>query len=358
MNLPVPRPLAPMEARTADELPAGDAWLYEPKWDGFRCLVFRDGADVELQSKSQKPLGRYFPEVLEAVARLRPRRFALDGELVIPDGDRTDFDALLQRIHPAESRIAKLSKSRPARLVVFDLLATGARTSHLDRPLRARRESLKRWAATNLGRSAGNPGDAPGASIHVSPATTDRARALRWLETLRGIDGVVAKDLSRGYLPGSRDGVVKVKRLRTADCVVGGYREWAAGTGVGSLLLGLYDDDGVLHHVGFTSGLSDRQRERVMELVRPLAAPSSATGAGTGFTGNAPGGPNRWTGGREKPWIPLRPELVVEVSFDQVTNRRFRHGTRLLRWRPDKDPRACTLEQIERSGAGALRLLG
>jgi ATP-dependent DNA ligase len=358
VSLPVPFPLAPMEARSADALPEGERWAYEPKWDGFRCLVFRDGADVRLQSKSKKPLGRYFPDVVDAVRALRPRAFVLDGELVVPDGDRTDFDALLQRIHPAQSRVAKLAASHPARLVVFDLLASGPRTSLLERAWQARRPALERWGERYL----------EGTPCALSPATRDRDAALGWLEALRGIDGVVAKDRRSPYLAGSRDGVIKVKRIRTADCVVGGYREASRGGGVGSLLLGLYDADGLLHHVGYTSGLRDRDRasllERLAPLVPPQAGESPSTGAASagdpapaGFSGNAPGAPNRWSGGQEKPWTPLRPELVVEVAYDQVTHRRFRHGTRIVRWRPDKAPGACTLAQIERRGAGALRLL-
>ncbi len=341
MRLPLPIPLDPMEATSVDELPAGPDWLYEPKWDGFRCLTFRDGAEVELQSKAGKSLTRYFPEVAEAVRTLRPRRFALDGELAVPAGDGLDFDALLQRVHPAESRVRRLASETPALLLVFDLLATGEKTSLLDVPLERRRPRLEGWADRYL--------EAEG-DLRLSPATGDRDEAEAWLRRLRGVDGVVAKVLDAPYRSGSRDGMVKVKRIRTADCVVGGFRRASSGTGVGSLLLGLYDDEGRLHHVGFTSSFSDEQRRGLLDVVKPLVGPP-------GFTGRAPGGPSRWNGGEASPWEPLRHELVVEVAYDQVTAGRFRHGTRFQRFRPDKAPRQCTLEQLGPTGAGALALL-
>ena len=346
LDLPVPQPLPPMEALTTDEIPEGDEWIYEPKWDGFRCVAFRSGSRVELQSKSRKSLTRYFPEVVAALAALRPRNFVLDGELAVPgtgpSGEaRLDFDALLQRIHPAESRVRKLATETPATFLVFDLLATGARTSLLDRPLEDRRPKLEGWAASYLD-------DAP--DIHLSPATTDRVVAQRWMDDLKGVDGVMAKILDSPYRAGERDGAVKVKRYRSADCVVGGFRRSSSGTGLGSLLLGLYDDDGRLHHVGYTSAFTAEEGDALLGFLEDRVEPP-------GFTGNAPGGPSRWSSGRSSEWEPVRPELVVEVRYDHVSNNRFRHGTNLLRPRPDKAPEQCTFDQIAPAGEDALTLL-
>jgi ATP-dependent DNA ligase len=337
VKLPVLPPLPPMEARTAAKLPLGEEWQYEPKWDGFRCLVFRDGADVRLQSKASKPLGRYFPDVVAAVRALPQRRFVLDGEIVVPVGGGLSFDELLQRIHPAESRVRRLAAAHPALLVAFDLLATGAR-SLLELPLAERRRRLEAFAAKH----------APGGPVRLSPATLDAAAARRWLEGRHGgLDGVMAKRLAEPYRPGERAAMVKVKRLRTADCVVGGFRYAARGGAVGSLLLGLYDDAGLLHHVGFTSSLTAAKR-------RELTARLEALRGGAGFTGRAPGGPSRWSTARSAQWEPVEPTLVVEVAYDHVTGGRFRHGTRFLRLRPDKAPRQCTFEQLQVEGAGAL----
>jgi ATP-dependent DNA ligase len=337
VKLPVLPPLTPMEARTAAELPLGEEWQYEPKWDGFRCLVFRDGADVQLQSKASKPLGRYFPDVVAAVRALPQRRFVLDGEIVVPVGGRLSFDELLQRIHPAESRVRRLAAAHPALLVAFDLLATGTR-SLLELPLAERRRRLEAFAGKH----------AAGAAVRLSPATVDAAAARRWLEGRHGgLDGVMAKRLSAPYRPGQRDAMVKVKRLRTADCVVGGFRYAARGGAVGSLLLGLHDDAGLLHHVGFTSSLTAAKRRELTPVVEALRG-------GAGFTGRAPGGPSRWSTERSAQWEPLEPTLVVEVAYDHVTGGRFRHGTRFLRLRPDKAPRQCTFEQLEVEGKGAL----
>lgn len=340
MSLPVARPLPPMEARTAEEIPSG-AWQYEPKWDGFRCVLFRDGGEVELQSKAEKSLTRYFPEVVEAVRGLPSRRFVLDGELIVPVDGALSFDHLLQRIHPAESRVRKLAAETPARVVVFDLLALGEKTSLLELPTRERRSRLEAFAARNF---------AADGSTHLSPATEDESVARRWLEELRGVDGVMAKRLDAPYAPGEREAMVKVKRFRTADCVVGGFRRSASGRGVGSLLLGLYDEDGLLHHVGFCSSFRARERADLLERVEPLVEPP-------GFTGRAPGGPSRWSRGQEKAWEPLRPELVCEVRYDHFSGGRFRHGTSLLRWRPDKPPERCTFGQVGRLEAGAFDLL-
>ncbi len=341
LNLAVEPPLPPMEARRADVVPTEGEWLYEPKWDGFRCVVFRDHSTVELQSKSCKPLTRYFPEVVDAVRAVRARQFVLDCELLVPRGDDVAFDLLLQRIHPAESRVRKLARETPAWLVAFDLLARGSTRSLLDWPLRDRRDALERFAARFLG-------DAPG--FHLSRATTDPDLADHWLRGLSGVDGVMAKDPSRRYASGSRDAMLKVKRRRTADCVVGGFRYSRSGGGIGSLLLGLYDDAGRLDHVGFCSSFSDRDRRRLRSVVEPLIEEP-------GFTGSRPGGPSRWATERSAEWQPLRPELVVEVTYDHFTGGRFRHGTALERWRPDKDPRQCTYEQVGGEGSGALSVL-
>ena len=342
MKLPLQPPLEPMEASSADAVPEGDGWQYEPKWDGFRCLAFRDGAEVRLQSKAGKPLARYFPDVVEALRGLGARRFVLDAELVIPVGDRLDFDQLLLRLHPAASRVRKLAAAQPARLVVFDQLLTYRSTVLLDRPLVERRERLERFAERFM---AGHDG------VHLSPATGDRQVGVGWLRGgAGGLDGVMAKRLDAPYVPGSRDFVVKVKRLRTADCVVGGFRRASRGRGVGSLLLGLFGQDGLLHHVGFASSFPAAEGKRLPQRVEPLRG-------GAGFTGSAPGGPSRWARGRSADWEPLAHELVVEVRYDHVTNGRFRHATRFERWRPDKAPRQCTMDQLATGGTTALSLL-
>lgn len=340
-SLPIQPPLPPMEARSTDRIPTEGEWLYEPKWDGFRCLVFRDHGRVELQSKSSKSLTRYFPEVVDAVGAVRARQFVLDCELLVPRDDDIAFDLLLQRIHPAESRVHRLSRETPAWLVAFDLLARGSTRSLLERPLAERRARLESFHDRFLT-------DSP--AIHLSRATRDADRARDWLDRLTGVDGVVAKDLTCAYASGSRDAVWKVKRRRTADCVVGGFRYSSAGGTVGSLLLGLYDEAGLLHHVGFCSAFTDRDRERLVEVVEPLIEKP-------GFTGRRPGGPSRWSTDRSADWRPLRPELVVEVGYDHFTGGRFRHGTALERWRPEKEPRQCTLDQVGREGRGALRVL-
>jgi ATP-dependent DNA ligase len=318
---------APMEALLATELPHGAGWQYEPKWDGFRCLAQRDGDQVALISKNGKPLGRYFPEVLEAIAGLEQDQFLLDGELIIPVGDALSFDALQLRLHPAESRVRKLAAETPAELMLFDLLAFGGE-HYADRPLSERRRELEAFFKT-----IAEP------KLKLSPATTDRDTALGWLERSGGaLDGVIAKRLDQPYKSGER-AMVKVKPERTADCVVGGFRYAEKKPVVGSLLLGLYDDHGLLHHVGFTSAIPADERKQLTADLEKLIEPP-------GFTGSAPGGPSRWRTERTTQWQPLKPELVVEVKYDQVTSRRFRHGTALLRWRPDKDPKQCTFDQL------------
>jgi ATP-dependent DNA ligase len=321
-----------MEAESVNELPAGKEWQFEPKWDGFRCLIFRDGDEVRIQSKAGKPLGRYFPDVIAAALTLGARRYVLDGEIVIPVNGRLSFDDLLQRIHPAASRVTTLSESHPARIHVFDLLVDERGTALVKKVLAERRERLEAFAGRYF---------TPGAAMQLSRVTRSRPTALRWLAGggKGDLDGVIAKRVDLPYRSGERDGMVKVKRLRTADCVIGGFRYASRGKVVGSLLLGLYDDAGLLHHVGFCSSLSEKERKGLTgKLEKLIARP--------GFTGKAPGGPSRWSTERSAEWEPLRPELVVEVGYDHVSGGRFRHGTRFLRWRPDKSPRQCGMEQL------------
>jgi ATP-dependent DNA ligase len=316
-----------MEALLAAELPEGAGWQYEPKWDGFRCIARRDGDRVEMISRSGKPLGRYFPEVIEILAQVKEKKFVLDGELVIPSEDRLDFEALQMRLHPAESRVRKLAKEAPALFMLFDVLQVGVK-SFDEQPLSTRREALEKFFKQNAVDG-----------LLLSPATADRNVALGWLKRSGGaLDGVIAKHLDQPYRFGER-AMVKVKQLRTADCVVGGFRYGEKKREVGSLLLGLYDERGLLHHVGFTSAIAAKERAALTMELEALIEPP-------GFTGNAPGGPSRWNTERTGQWKPLKPKLVVEVRYDQVTGRRFRHGTALLRRRPDKAPKQCTFEQL------------
>ena len=326
-RLPLQTDTAPMEAKLVEALPAEPGWRFEPKWDGFRCLAFRDGAEVALMSKSGKPLDRYFPEVREMLLGMNARRFILDGELVVPVGDSLSFDALQQRLHPAESRVIRLSRETPAQFMLFDCLADPKPLA--DQPLSRRREALERLYAGET-----DP------SLKLSPYTDDADQAQAWLDSTGGaLDGVVAKRIGGVYEPGVR-AMLKVKRMRTADCVVGGFRYATRSGEVGSLLLGLYDDAGLLNHVGFTSGIADKERAALTAMLEPLVeAP--------GFTGKAPGGPSRWSTDRSAEWQPLRPELVAEVRYDHVTGDRFRHGTRFLRWRPDKAPEQCRMDQLQ-----------
>ena len=322
-----PTAMAPMEALLASELPEGEGWQFEPKWDGFRCLARRDGAEVTLTSKSGKPLARYFPEVVDMLHGTKERQFLLDGELIIPVGDALSFDALQLRLHPAESRIRKLAKETPAELMVFDLLEVGGK-SLAAQALAKRRRELERFLSRN---------QVPG--LNLSPTTADRETAIRWLERSGGaLDGVIAKRSDLEYRSGER-AMIKVKQQRTADCVVGGFRYAEKKRVVGSLLLGLYDEQGLLHHVGFTSAIPATERPALTKKLEKLIEPP-------GFTGSAPGGPSRWNTERTGQWEPLKPVLVVEVRYDQVTGRRFRHGTGFLRWRPDKDPKQCTFDQL------------
>jgi len=316
-----------MEALLAAELPAGEGWQYEPKWDGFRCLARRDGAEITLTSKSGKPLGRYFPEVVEILAEVKEKHFLLDGELVISLDDALSFETLQLRLHPAESRVRRLARETPAELMLFDLLELGGK-SLLDQLLSQRREALEAFFAARA---------VPG--LQLSPVTRSRTVALGWLQRSGGaLDGVIAKRLDLEYRSGER-AMIKVKQQRTADCVVGGFRYAENKKEVGSLLLGLYDEAGSLHHVGFTSAIPAKEKPRLTKDLQRLIEPP-------GFTGNAPGGPSRWNTERTTQWQPLKPTLVVEVRYDQVTSRRFRHGTGFVRWRPDKDPKQCTFEQL------------
>ena len=335
-SLPVLPGTPPMEAKLVEALPDEEGWQFEPKWDGFRCLVYRDGRDVELQSKSGKSLVRYFPDVVAAIQVLPLDRFVLDGELAILSGDALSFDALQNRLHPAESRVRKLAAETPAILMLFDCLATEADGSLIEASLMQRRTALERFFVSL--------GDQP--TLRLSSYTRDAATARGWLKKARGsLDGVIAKRLDGPYVPGER-AMLKVKLLRTADCVVGGFRYATGSNLVGSLLLGLYDNAGKLHHVGFTSTIKDEDRTALTRQLEKLVAPP-------GFTGDAPGAPSRWSNERSAEWQPLKPKLVVEVKYDQVTGNRFRHGTRLLRWRPDKKPSQCTCDQLQREAPPA-----
>jgi ATP-dependent DNA ligase len=345
MQLPVMPPVKPMLAKLSRELPEPDGMLYEPKWDGFRCIVFRDGDEVELGSRNEKPLTRYFPELPPALRASFPERCVVDGEIVIAGDNGLEFEALLQRIHPAASRIKMLAETTPASFVAFDLLAVG------DDDLRGRPFSERR-AALETALSGAQP------PVHLTPATADRAVAADWFDRFEGagLDGVVAKPLTLPYREDERV-MLKVKHARTADCVVGGFRWHKDGAGVGSLLLGLYDDEGTLHHVGVASSFSVARRKELVDELAPyreraldghpwagwMEAMADAAGAG----GRMPGGQSRWNAGRSMEWEPLRPELVVEVAFDHLQGDRFRHATSFVRWRPEREARSCTYSQLE-----------
>lgn len=342
MSLPVPIDYAPMEAETAREIPTGPEWEYEPKWDGFRCLAFRDGERIDIRSKSGQPLARYFPEIVEALLELRAGKLVLDAELIVARERTLHFDELLQRIHPAESRIRKLAKETPATLVIFDLLVNERGVDLTGRALDERRAELERFAQKFL---------AAHERIRLSPRTRDFDTAKFWFKRMAGpLDGIIAKRVDRPYASGERDSMLKIKNLRTADCVVGGFRYGTKQRLVGSLLLGLYDD-GLLHHVGFTSGIPAAEKPDLTKRLQALIQPP-------GFTGSAPGGPSRWSTERSGEWEPLKPKLVVEVQYDHFSGGRFRHGTKLLRWRPDKRPTDCTLKQVRKESESPLTLLG
>lgn len=348
-DLPVPPPLEPMLAKASDGLPEGDGWLFEPKWDGFRAIVFRDGDDMLIQSRDLKPLDRYFPELAAPLAAALPPRCVLDGEVVISRGGSLDFEALLLRIHPAASRVKMLAEESPASFVAWDLLALG------DDDLTAVPQGERRARLEAVLGSAAAP-------IHLTPATRDRALAADWFDRFEGagLDGVVAKRLDAPYQPGKR-AMLKIKHQRTADCVVAGFR-WhknGPGTHVGSLLLGLFDDEGTLHHVGITSSFTwDRRASLVAELA-PLRdgaldahpwrewAEWSSAGDADASGQRLPGATSRWNRGKDLSWEPLRTERVVEVAYDHLQGSRFRHATTFKRWRPDKPPSACRYDQLE-----------
>jgi ATP-dependent DNA ligase len=336
-------PFEPMEADLVRELPTGGGWQYEPKWDGFRCIAFRDGPSVYLQSKSGQDLTRYFPEVVDAVGALKPTRFVLDGELVIPAAGTLSFDDLLLRIHPAQSRIRKLAAATPAHYIVFDMILNDRGRSMVDEPLEVRRLALERFAGSHFKASD---------LLHISPAAPDLRTARRWLKAGGGgLDGVIAKRSGAPYTPGERTAMQKVKQVRSADCVVGGFRYASKGGVIGSLLLGLYDATGLLNHVGYTSTMPQATRGELTQRLEKVAEPP-------GFTGRAPGGPSRWSRFRASDeWKPVRPELVVEVEYSHFSGGRFRHGTKFLRWRPDKAPSQCTMEQVRAPKKSAASLL-
>jgi ATP-dependent DNA ligase len=343
MALPLRSPFPPMEALSVDTIPLGKEWRYEPKWDGFRCLVFRDGGKIELQSKAGRSMTRYFPELVAALAALKPKKFVLDGEIAVPSDGAFSFDALLQRIHPAPSRVHKLSIETPSLLIVFDLLVGPDGEALTDEPLDERRRQLEVFFAKYC-RTAQH--------LRLSPSSTKISEANGWLRRAgSALDGVIAKRRELNYRSGERSGMQKIKNYRSADCVVGGFRYNEGSSVVGSLLLGLYDNAGLLQHVGFTSSIKREDKPALTKKLEPLIGPP-------GFTGNTPGGPSRWSTKRSGEWVPLKPKLVVEVCYDHFTGDRFRHGTRLLRWRPDKAPRQCTLDQVKQKKATLLALLG
>ncbi|SEL10613.1 ATP-dependent DNA ligase [Blastococcus sp. DSM 46786] len=343
MDLPLQPPVKPMLAKAATKVPVGDEWFYEPKWDGFRCIVFRDGDEVELGSRNERPLTRYFPEVVAAVKENLPERCVVDGEIVVPRDDRLHFEALLQRIHPAESRVTLLAEQTPASFVAFDLLALGDE-SLLETPFAQRRARLE--AALSGARPP----------VHLTSVTRDAATAERWFETFEGagLDGVVAKSADLPYGPDQRL-MTKVKHVRTADCVVAGFRWHKSGPIVGSLLLGLYDGE-ELQHIGVAASFPMARRAELVEELAPYRA-EALDGHPWQDWANAqvqaegeqrmPGAVSRWNAKKDLSWVPLRPELVVEIKYDQLEGRRLRHTGQFLRWRPDRDPRSCTYDQLD-----------
>ena len=317
MTLPLQPPIKPQLARSAKELPEGEGWRYEPKWDGFRTIVFRDGDDVHLQSRNGKPMNRYFPEVVEQVRGFEGKRFVLDGEIVVIVEGIQEFDLLSQRIHPAASRVQMLAEKTPAGFVAFDLLAEGDE-SLLELSYDERRKRLQ---------AAGVPAQ------DLTPVAADRDGAGQWLTGHS--EGVIAKQGDASYLPGERKGMVKIKRVRTLDAVVAAFRFGKAEGTVGSLILGLYDDDGQLHVVGHTSGFTAKQKRELLPLLEPHRTHERGSGE-----------PSRWKSDEELVWEGLRPELVCEIAFDHITGNRIRHGAKFLRWREDKDPQECLLDQL------------
>ncbi|MGE5187090.1 MAG: ATP-dependent DNA ligase [Acidobacteriota bacterium] len=346
MTLPFEPPIAPMLAKLSEGgLPEGSGWIFEPKWDGFRALVYKDGPDVYIQSRDLKPLGRYFPELEGSLRERLPERCVLDGEIVIAHDGKLDFDAMLMRIHPAASRVAMLAKEHPASYVAWDLLALA------DEDLRARPQAERRERLERALEGVQPP-------VHVTPATRDRAVAQDWFQRFEGagLDGVIAKAESLGYTPGKR-AMLKIKHARTADCVVAGFRWYKGGKDrlVGSLLLGLYDDQGVLHHVGITSAFKQDVRAQLAELLKPLREGARehhpwkewAEFQDTDVAQRMPGATSRWNRGKDLSWEPIRLELVCEVGYDHLQGTRFRHATHFKRWRPDKPVRECRYDQLD-----------
>ncbi len=341
MDLPVMPPVSPMLAKSVKELPEAPGMFYEPKWDGFRCIIFRDGDEVELGSRNERPMTRYFPELVEAARAQLPWRCVVDGEIVIARGDQLDFEALLQRIHPADSRVMKLARETPASFVAFDLLALDDK-SFVGTPFAQRRAALEK--ALKGAR----------APIHLTTATTDVATAREWFDIFEGagLDGVVAKPAAITYVPDKRL-MFKIKHERTADCVVAGFRWHKTGPIVGSLLLGLYDA-GRLQHVGVSASFTAVRRKELLDELAPYRTDALAdhpwrdwAEAEAQAGGRLPGAQSRWNAGKDLTWQPLRPELVVEVAYDHMEGTRFRHTTQFRRWRPDRDPGSCTYDQLE-----------
>ncbi len=344
MTLPISPPISPMLSKATAEIPSGDEWHYEPKWDGFRCIVFRDGDEVVLASRNEKPFTRYFPELIDPLKASLPPACVIDGEIVIAsaDGNGLDFDALLQRIHPAESRVRRLAAETPSSFVAFDILAVGDRDL-MNEPLSERLDHL---------RAALDGAEPP---IYLCPSSADIETARDWFTRFEGagLDGVIAKRLGDVYTPDKRT-LVKVKHSRTAECVVAGYRIHKDGNGVGSLLLGLYDESGQLHHVGVTAAFTVKFRAELLELLAPLLD-GALTDHPWGDWANAmahadarlPGAGSRWNAGKALSWVPVRLERVVEVTFGQLQNGRFRHGVQFQRWRPDRLPTSCTYDQLD-----------
>ncbi|HET9949629.1 MAG TPA: ATP-dependent DNA ligase [Longimicrobiales bacterium] len=338
-RFPIEPPVAPMLAKLTEKLPAGEGWLYEPKWDGFRAIVFRDGSDVYIQSRDLKPFDRYFPELHDALVERLPAGCVLDGEIVVMTPGGLDFDALQMRIHPAASRVEKLAREIPASFVAFDVLAAEGRD------LRGAPQAQRRAVLESLLRGVGPP-------VWLTPLTRDRDVAEEWLDTFEGagLDGVIAKPAGAPYQPGKR-AMLKIKHVRTADCVVGGFRWYKDHPdAVGSLLLGLYDDQGRLQHVGITSSFKMPERRKLAASLAPFrdgAHEGHPWTSGAHPGGRVPGGPSRWSGGKDLSWEPLRPELVCEVKYDHMQSGRFRHATTFLRWRTDKRPEDCTYDQLE-----------
>ncbi len=326
--LPISPPIEPMLSRSADGIPVGERWRYEPKWDGFRALVFRDGSEIRIISRKQTLLNRYFPELLDVFSSGLPDRAVMDGEIIMVGNRGLEFETLQMRLHPAASRVERLAKETPASFVAFDILARDDEDLR-PMPLEARRRCLVQSLR-------------PVPFLCLTPQTSDAGEAQSWFTRFEGagLDGVIAKEVGRPYLDGQREWV-KIKHQRTADCVVGGYRLASKGDGIGSLLLGLYDQEGNLHHVGHTSSFSTKERRELLQFLHDYE------GEGSFGHGRTPGSPSRWSQGRDTTWISLRPELVCEVGFEKLEGDRFRHAARFLRWRSDKSPRECTYDQLQ-----------